>query len=58
MSAKFSPGQKVNHEQFGQGRIVRVWAEAQAVDEETEYVVKLRGERYPATLAESNLTAL
>ena len=54
---KFRAGQKVTHSRFGRGRIVEVYAVAQATDEETEYVVKLVGDRYPATLSERNLTA-
>ena len=57
MSAKFTVGQKVNHNRFGAGRIVAVYALATNANEETEYTVKLRSERYSATLAESNLTA-
>jgi hypothetical protein len=55
---KFRPGQKVEHPRFGTGRIVAVYAIASAPDEETEYTVKLRGERYPATLGEHGLTAI
>lgn len=55
-TAKFSPRQTVEHPRFGRGRIVEVWAIAQNPGEETEYVVKLRGERWPATLGEASLT--
>jgi hypothetical protein len=54
---RFRVGQKVSHSNFGIGRIVAVYAIAQAADEETEYIVKLRGDRYPATLGEHGLTA-
>lgn len=54
---KFQVGQKVEHERWGVGRIVEVYAIAQSVDEETEYRVKVRGERYPAHLSENNLRA-
>ena len=52
---KFSPRDKVSHERFGTGRIVEVCAIAAAADEETEYSVKFRGDRWPATIGESRL---
>jgi RNA polymerase-interacting CarD/CdnL/TRCF family regulator len=55
---KFQPGDKVEHPRFGTGVIREVWAEAQNPDEETEYVVKLRGERWPAYLGEASLTLI
>lgn len=57
-TAKFQVGDKVEHAYFGKGVIREVWAIAQNEDEETEYVVKLRGERYPATLGETSLVKL
>lgn len=54
-AAKFSPRDKVLHERFGIGRIVGVWAIASAADEETEYSVKFRGYRWPATIGETQL---
>lgn len=55
MTTKFQPGDKITHPRFGDGVIREVFAVAQNPDEETEYVVKLRGERYPATLGETSL---
>jgi RNA polymerase-interacting CarD/CdnL/TRCF family regulator len=53
---KFRTGQTVEHARHGVGRITEVYAVATEPDQETEYVVKLRGQRWPVTLAESNLT--
>lgn len=53
---QFEVGAKVETK-FGRGRIVSVWAQGeQDTDEENEYVVKIVGERYPATLGESGMT--
>lgn len=54
---KFQVGQTVEHSYWGLGKIKDVWAVAQNPGEETEYVVKLRGERYPAHLGETSLVA-
>lgn len=53
---KFRPRQTVEHVRHGVGRITEVYAVATEPDQDTEYLVKLRGQRYPVTLAESNLT--
>lgn len=53
---KFHSGGKVTHPYFGSGIVRKVYAVAQNPGEETEYTVKIRGERYPATLGEHNLT--
>lgn len=54
---KFKTGDKVNHHRFGAGIVREIWAIAEAgTEQETEYVVKLRGERWPATLGEHGLT--
>lgn len=55
ITPKFQAGDKVEHERFGAGVVKAVYAVAQNAEEETEYVVKLRGERWPATLGESGL---
>lgn len=52
---KFQVGQKVEHPRWGLGKITEVWAVAQNPGEETEYVVKLKGERWPAYLGETSL---
>jgi hypothetical protein len=53
---KFAVGAKVST-RFGRGKIVSVWAAGELhTDEENEYVVKIVGERYPATLGEEGLT--
>lgn len=57
MTTKFQAGDKVSHERFGRGRVVSVYAVAQAEGEETEYVVKFVGDRLPATIGEQSLTA-
>lgn len=52
---QFKVGAKVETK-FGRGRIVSVWAQAeQHTSEENEYVVKIVGERYPATLGEEGM---
>lgn len=55
ITPKFQAGDKVNHNRFGAGIVRSIYAVAQNANEETEYVVKLRGERYPVTLSELNL---
>lgn len=55
---QFKIGAKVDTK-FGRGRVVSVWAVGeQLTDEENEYVVKVAGERYPATLGELGMTLL
>lgn len=57
VTPKFKVGDKVTHHRFGAGVVREVWAIAEAnTNQETEYVVKIRGERYPATLGEFGLT--
>lgn len=52
---QFKVGAKVETK-FGRGKIVSVWAVGeQHTDEENEYVVKIVGERYPATLGENGM---
>lgn len=58
MTTKFQPGDKVEHPRFGTGTVREIWAVAQNPGEETEYVVKLRGERWPAYLGEESLTLI
>lgn len=53
---KFKVGDKVTHARHGDGVIREVYAVATEPDQETEYVVKLRSNRYPVTLSEENLT--
>lgn len=44
-----TPGTKVQHPNFGSGRVLSVYAvAAQDTDEETEYLIKWRSDRYPA----------
>jgi hypothetical protein len=53
---QFKVGAKVDTK-FGRGRIVSIWAQGeQHTAEENEYVVKIVGERYPATLGEAGMT--
>lgn len=57
VTPKFAVGDKVNHYRFGSGVVTAIYAvAAKGTDEETEYTVKLRGERYPATLGEHGLS--
>lgn len=52
----FKVGDKVDTK-FGYGKIIAVWAQAEAgTDQETEYQVKINGERWPATLGEAGMT--
>lgn len=52
----FSIGDKVETK-FGRGKIISVWAQAEeGTDQETEYQVKIVGERWPATLGEAGMT--
>lgn len=54
----FSIGDKVETK-FGRGKIISVWAQAEAgTDQETEYQVKIVGERWPATLGEAGMVKL
>lgn len=56
MDTKFRPGDKVTHTRWGRGVVRKVYAIATpGTSEETEYVVKLRSDRYPVTLTEVNL---
>jgi hypothetical protein len=55
MDAKFKVGDKVTHSSWGPGTVREIYAVAQSADEETEYVVKLRGERYPVHIGESRM---
>lgn len=55
ITPKFKVGDKVIHPYWGRGTIREIYAQAQHADEETEYVVKLRSERYPANIGESRL---
>lgn len=56
-TAKFAKGDKVDHPYFGAGVVREVYAlGVVGTDQENEYTVKLRGERYPATLGEESLS--
>lgn len=56
VTPKFKVGDKVTHHRFGPGVVREVWAVAEeGSDQETEYVVKLRSDRWPATLGEQGL---
>jgi len=53
---KFKVGDKVEHHRFGPGVVREIYANATAgTDEENEYRVKLRSNRYPVTLGEHGL---
>ena len=55
---KFRVGQKIEHARFGSGRVIAIYAVAVNPGEVHEYEVKLKGDRYPAILTESETWAL